>query len=107
MSRKDPPTALLVHNAFQYLTLFSTLTQMNLRIPADVSLICRESENFLPYLKPTPSSYSHNPLLFADKLSRIADKLMMDSHVLTKSILLMPDFVKGDSIASTGTRQVV
>lgn len=105
MSRSDPPTGLLIHNAFQYLTVYSSLTQMHLKIPGDVSLICRESENFLSHMKPTPACYCHNPIAFADILSRIAGKLLSDSHIPTKSNLLMPEYAEGGSVTqlSRGT----
>lgn len=94
----SPPTAMLLSNSFLYLSVFSTLTQMGLRIPRDVSLICRESETFLSCLEPEPACYVQNAHQFAVKVSRIADKLLQHGSVETGSIKLMPQFVKGASI---------
>ena len=63
-----PPTAVLVAQAAYYLTIVSFLAQRGLRVPQDVSLISREDETFLAYLKPTPARYTCNPKTFARRL---------------------------------------
>ena len=98
MEKRSRPTALLVNNAFQYLTVFSTLTQRGLSVPNDVSLICRGSENFLSYLKPSPARYEQSAIQFAGKLFRNIKKLIHNPSIKPKSILLTPEFVEGGSI---------
>lgn len=97
IKRKTRPSALLIHNALQYLSVFSALAQAGLRIPGDISLICRESENFLRFLDPVPARYTHDPVEFAKKLSRIIGKLTSQSPIPQKSNLLMPEYVDGGS----------
>lgn len=99
IKQRSKPTAMLVNNAFQYLTVFSALTQRGLRVPIDVSLICRGSEYFLRYLRPTPARYEQSPIQFAEKLYRNIKRLIHNPSKKPKSILLIPDFVEGDSIS--------
>ncbi len=100
MKQRSKPTAMLINNAFQYLTVFSALTQRGLRVPNEVSLICRGSEYFQRYLRPTPARYEQSPILFAGKLYRNIMKLIHNPSIKPKSILLIPDFVEGGSIAN-------
>lgn len=99
MKKRSRPTAILINNAFQYLTVFSALTQGGFRIPNEVSLICRGSEYFLRYLRPTPARYEQNPIMFAGKLYRNIKRLIHNPSIKPKSILLIPDFVEGGSIS--------
>lgn len=99
MKQRNMPTALLINNPFQYLTVFSTLTEMGLQVPHDVSLICRGSEHFLSYLKPSPVRYEQNPIEFADRLFRSIRKLINNPSIKARSVLFMPDLVEGDSIS--------
>ena len=96
--RRNRPSALLVHNALQFLTVFSVLTKAGLAIPDDISLICRESETFLSYMDPVPCRYSHDPAKFAEKLAGIIAKLTSGTPVQTKANLIMPDYHEGGSI---------
>jgi DNA-binding LacI/PurR family transcriptional regulator len=99
MRRHSRPTALLVNNPFQYLTVSSTLFKMGFSIPDDVSLICRGADHFLSYLQPTPACYLQNPLQFAGKLFNSIRKLINNLPLKEQGVLLMPDFVEGASIA--------
>ena len=99
MKQRSRPTAMLINNAFQYLTVFSALTQRGLRVPNEVSLICRGSEYFQRYLRPTPARYEQSPFLFAGKLYRNIKKLIHNPSKKPKPILLIPDFVEGGSIS--------
>lgn len=91
------PTAILLNNSFLYLSVFSTLSQMGLKVPDDVSLVCRESETFLSYLQPAPACYFQNPHQFATKVTRIAEKLLQHGAVESGSVKLMPEFIRGAS----------
>jgi hypothetical protein len=41
--------------------------QMGKSIPANVSLICRDHDNFLSFLEPTPAYYGDDAKLFSKK----------------------------------------
>ena len=92
-----PPTAILLNNSFNYLSVFSILSQMGLKVPDDISLVCRESETFLSSLYPAPACYFQNPQQFATKVTRIAEKLLQHGAVECGSVKLMPEFIRGAS----------
>jgi DNA-binding LacI/PurR family transcriptional regulator len=63
-----PPTALLVAQSTFYLTTISFLAERGRKVPEDVSLMCRDDETFLSYLKPAPARYAGNPKIYAKRL---------------------------------------
>jgi LacI family transcriptional regulator len=63
-----PPTAVLVAQSSFYLTTIAFLAERGLRVPRDVSLMSREDETFLNYLRPTPARYAGNPKIYAKRL---------------------------------------
>ncbi len=66
---QSPPTALLVAQSAFYLTTIAFLAERGLRVPKAVSLMCREDDTFLAYLKPAPARYSCNPKVYAKRLA--------------------------------------
>lgn len=99
MARPAPPTALLVNNSYLYLTVFSVLTQLGIRVPADVSLLSRDADTFLSFLDPEPACYVENPQLFAAKMARITTMLLQERPAKSPRVLLIPQLVKGGSMA--------
>jgi LacI family transcriptional regulator len=63
-----PPTAVLVARSTFYLTTIAFLAERGLRVPRDVSLLCRDDETFLSYLRPAPARYTCNPKTYAKRL---------------------------------------
>lgn len=91
-------TAIFAADSYLYLTIFSVLSQLGLRVPQDISLICAGSDSFLPFMIPEPSHYALDQALFARKLySRVMKIIEGNSHVPRKT-RLMPRFVKGGSL---------
>lgn len=99
MARPAPPTALLVNNSYLYLTVFSVLTHMGRRVPADVSLLSRDADTFLSYVDPEPACYVEDPQLFAAKMARITTKLLRERPAKSPRVLLIPQLSKGGSIS--------
>lgn len=62
------PTAVLVSQSAFYLTTIAFLAERGLRVPTEVSLMCRDDDTFLAYLKPAPARYSCNPKTYAKRL---------------------------------------
>lgn len=52
---KRQPTAVFVAESSLYLAAFSRLTQRGLRVPGDISLLCRDDEAYMASLLPPPS----------------------------------------------------
>ncbi len=100
MARRNPPTALLVANAYHYLAVSSHLAQLGLRVPEDVSVVSRDEDLFLSYLVPLPTRYVTNPHAFAKLLQRSVLEVLESGRATQQEIKLMPDFIRGGSIAA-------
>lgn len=104
MEQSPAPTALLVANPNHYLTVVSRLAQMGWRVPRDVSVVSRDDEPFLSYLVPAPARYETNPHTMAKSLLRPVLEQLEGGVVTHRTIRIMPDFVRGESLAAPGER---
>lgn len=98
MEQKPPPTALLVANAYHYLTVVSRLAQAGVRVPAEVSVVSRDEDPFLSFLVPAPARYVASPHTMAKTLLRPVLELLEGGVVTHRSIRIMPDFIKGETL---------
>lgn len=96
----SPPTAVLVAQSAFYLTTVAFLGERGLRVPGRVSLVSRDDDTFLAYLKPSPARYSCNPKTFAKRL-QLQVQLCFDGdtggHTLHR---IEPKFIAGGSLAA-------
>ncbi len=99
MARSDAPTAILVNQSYHYLTVFSILMQMGKSIPANISLICRDHDNFLSFLEPTPAYYGDDAKLFSKKMIRVLTSVMSGAASSNTRVNLLPELIMGSSIA--------
>lgn len=93
-----PPTAVLVGQSAFYLTTIAFLAERGLRVPGEVSLISREDDTFLSYLKPAPARYAGNPKTFAKRLLmqlQFCFKGEVGGHTVHR---IEPKFIAGDSL---------
>jgi LacI family transcriptional regulator len=95
-----PPTAVLVAQSAFYLTTIAFLAERGLRVPSQVSLISRDDDTFLAYLKPAPARYACNPTTYAKRLL-LQLQLAFDGdtggHTLHR---IEPKFIPGGSLAT-------
>jgi LacI family transcriptional regulator len=99
MEQKPAPTALLVANAYHYLTVVGWLAQMGWRVPQDVSVVSRDEDPFLSFLVPTPAHYSASPHIIARTLLRPVVELLAQAVVTQRSLRIMPEFIRGETLA--------
>ena len=94
------PTAILVAQSAFYLTTIAFLAERGLRVPKQVSLISRDDDTFLSYLKPAPARYSCNPKTYAKQLL-LQLKLMFSGETGTPTPhRIEPKFLPGASLES-------
>lgn len=98
LSKKNRPTGILVANSYYYLTVSGILHQMGLRVPEDISLICTDSDHFLPFMVPEASHYDFSHETFARKLSQKVKKIVHGQPLQQKDTRIFPSFVPGASI---------
>ncbi len=95
----SPPTGYLLSNSFSYLTALSHFAQEKRRVPHDISLISRDEEPFLSHLEPAPTRYSTPPAKFATALHQAIKRVLERNPPRRFDVRIMPDFVKGGSVA--------
>jgi DNA-binding LacI/PurR family transcriptional regulator len=99
-SAATPPTALLIAQSTFYLTTITFLADRGLRVPKDVSLMSREDETFLSYLRPTPARYACNPKTYAKRLL-FQLQLAFDGETGAHTIhRIEPKFLPGASLSA-------
>jgi DNA-binding LacI/PurR family transcriptional regulator len=95
-----PVTAMLVANAYHYLTVVSRLAQIGRRVPEDVSVVSRDDDLFLSYVTPAPTRYTTSAHVLAKSLLRPVLELLENGTPARRDQLLMPDFMKGESTST-------
>lgn len=97
-----PPTALFVVNPFHYLAIAAILAERGLKVPRDISLLCRDDDACLRFLPVAPSRYSCSAQAQAKQLFATLTSAMQSRSPRppAKSLLLMPEFIPGASIAA-------
>ena len=94
----NPPTGLLMAHASGYATAATWLSERGKRIPADISLICREDDSFLQYLVPRPASYQYSPRNFALKIDSVVQQLIRQPDKTVPEIQIIPRYTPGNSV---------
>ena len=103
MASSAPPTAFLVTNSYFYLTVASVLGELGWAIPRDVSVISRDDDTFLSYMVPEPARYVEDPIQFARKVQRMAQRLSQGEITTGRETRLIPRFVMGKSLGAPRT----
>jgi LacI family transcriptional regulator len=98
MGQKAPPTALLVANAYHYLTVIGCLTQMGLRVPQDVSVVSRDEDMFLSFVVPTPTRYEASPMTMAKAILRPLIEVLEGGVITQRAHRIMPNFIRGETL---------
>jgi len=100
LMEQDPaPTALLVANAYHYLTVSGRLAQMGWQVPQDVSLVSRDEDPFLSFVVPAPARYTASADVMAKTLLRPVLELLEGGVITHRAIRIVPDFQRGESLA--------
>lgn len=94
-----PPSAILVANAYHYLTVVTRLMQLGRQVPRDVAVISRDDDSFLAYVAPTPARYRAGAHRMARSLLRLILDLLGNEPSSRRVVRLMPEFIRGESIA--------
>lgn len=96
------PTAFVISHTHHYATVATHLTSRGLKIPDDVSLICRSEDPFLQFMRPMPAFYRANMETAARLLFDRVRHSMAGTARRSDQRLLVPELVPGESVASPG-----
>lgn len=95
------PTALFIANPYHYMAVAGLLSDRGLRVPRDLSLLCRDDDFCLRYLPVDPGRYLCSP----EKRARAIFATVMWSmrpganRGAPRHVLLLPELVEGASVA--------
>ncbi|MDF3058262.1 MAG: transcriptional regulator [Rariglobus sp.] len=95
----EPPTALLIVQPLSYVTVVTHLAQRGLRVPQDISVMCRDDDGFLEYVRPEPSRYACRAHLYAKKLLNPVLALAAGEPVAQRVLRIIPTHRPGGSLA--------
>jgi len=98
-ARRAAPTALIMAGTYHYLAAWSLLMQSGIRVPKDVSIISRDDDQFLSYLKPSPARYVSSARNLAKALLRPVMEILADGQASLRELKLMPEFFQGETVA--------
>lgn len=98
LALENPPTGWLLSNSHSYLTTLSYLGSAGLKVPQDISLICRDEEPFMQFLHPSPARYATSPARFATRLAQ-ALRRIEGGDSTPFSLRIMPDYLAGASVS--------
>ena len=99
-----PPTALFIVNPHHYIAVAAILAAKGLVVPRDISLLCRDDDICLRYLPIEPSRYVYSSQTMAKEIFAVLMRIMRagPGHRPMKSVLMLPKFVEGASLAERG-----
>lgn len=96
----DPATGLYILHPDHCLTSLGFLLSEGLRIPGDLSVICRDDEPYLALLHPEPARYRHSASIFGSKLAALVTRASNDQKARPPRSLVMPRAVSGATLAA-------
>lgn len=96
------PTAFVVSHTHHYAAVATHLALRGLRVPGDVSLICRGEDPFMHFMRPRPAFYRANMETFARLLFDRVGAVIAGTAMPGDQRLLMPELVPGGSVAEPG-----
>lgn len=104
----ERPTALFVANPYHYLAVAGILAEKGLRVPRDLSLLCRDDDYCLRYLPIAPSRYVYSASMRAKEI--FSTLMWATQHQArraeeVKRGLILPEYFEGGSIATLEREQ--
>lgn len=94
-----PPTAFIVARANHALALAGQIRQKGLQIPGDISLICRDDEDYLDWCVPPIARYHVDIDLYARRSARALLRLAKGGVRGLRLPPIMPSYVPGATVA--------
>lgn len=96
------PTAWLVFRQGHFFTVFSHLLRMGIRVPQDVSLVCRDADLYIHDLVPDPTRYYWDVGTVARHAAKLAIRYISGQYLPGERVNLMPDFIPGQTLGKPG-----
>jgi DNA-binding LacI/PurR family transcriptional regulator len=97
------PTGWLLSSTSAYLTAHSYLGSIGLRVPRDISLICRDDDSYMNFIHPSPVRYVTSPGRFSALLNRAIKRIERGDNSAF-ALRIMPDLAAGGSVGYCSTK---
>ncbi len=98
LDSSERPTAYFVMNGHATTTLVTQVLLRGLRIPRDVSIITRDSDEMLEWITPSIACYMPPLKRIAPRISRLIVQLANTGGLPISPVRMMSDFQPGDSL---------
>lgn len=98
LERKPRPSAWLIASPTCFLTVLMHLLHRGVRVPEEVSLVCRDADPYLANGVPEPTRYVFDIRALARQVARLAQKIA-SGRKTTESVEIVPDLVPGETLA--------
>ncbi len=101
MELREPPTALFIVNPYHYLAVAAILSDLGVKVPDEVSLLCRDDDPCLHFLPVEPSRYRCDPRAMAREIFALLMHAVISGapRRLARSVLMLPEYIEGASVA--------
>ena len=76
---------------------------MGVRIPDDLSIVCRQGTDFLNYISPDPSLYEFNTKEMARKVHQEIESAVRGDSIRDHRVLVLPEFHEGNTLRNINT----
>jgi DNA-binding LacI/PurR family transcriptional regulator len=96
----SPPTGLLITHPKDVLTVLTCLHRLGLRVPQDMSIICRGHSELLDAIVPPLACYKVDWEAYARTFSRAVIQLAETGSLSRKTMLFEPPFCNGATLVS-------
>ena len=99
LAETPPVTALIVARPLYALTALTYCLHRGVRIPDELSLVCRDDGEFFDSLMPALDRYTFNRRLFARRAVRMLIQLASAGGLQPQARWMMARYLKGETIA--------
>jgi DNA-binding LacI/PurR family transcriptional regulator len=101
----DPPTAWVLSGLEPLIVFYSTLQQLGLSVPRDLSLICIGSDPMLDCFRPSITHYTTPPRNLAMEVARMIRNLLSMTSPQCIQKLVQTEFVQGGTVGAPPKRR--
>lgn len=95
---RRPPTGIFVSRPLYALTVATYLMSKGIRLPADVSIIARDTDVFFGNLMPSLACYVYDADVFVNRHVRAVIQFAHAGTLRSRSMLIMPEFYTGTTL---------
>lgn len=99
LARPERPTAIFCIHVAEVLLVLAHVLRAGLRVPEDISLVCRETIPAVDSGLPELTRYGRQVMRQANLAVRIARSMLAGQHVPSRAHAIMPAFVPGGTLA--------